>query len=240
MSSNDIKIHIIASLASSREPPRDTTALLKEDVPITTQRQLDKNLYHWRWQLTAVAWVTRQLYKPRYSLTEKSEKVKEVLNFTKKIRGEEHYWVIIMTTLLLKTISNTTIFSQEPGCKKTFCIKLYNRLNRITVILDKPNIGGHRWKRIQKNMKKKLTKLGRQNFYFLCLHPDEIIARMLLLPLIRMLIKTIYCLDNKENTPTPPEPQPSTSDTRENAEKEEEKQPQYKPKQKKKKKKKNY
>ena len=117
---------------------------------------------------------------------------------------------------------------------------MYNRLNRIIVILDKPNIGGHRWKRIQKNMKKKLIKLGRQNFYFLCLHPDEIIARMLLLPLIRMIIKTIYCLDNKENKPTPPESQPSTSDAMKNEEKEEEKQPQYKPKQKKKKKKKNY
>ena len=233
MSSNSITITV--SLLSNREPPRDTTALLNEDVPINTHLQLVKNLQHWRWQLTAVAWVTRQLYKPRYSLTEKSEKVKEVLNFTSKISGEENYWVIIMTTLLLKTISNTTIFSQEPGCKKTFCIKMYNRLNRIIVILDKPNIGGHRWKRIQKNMKKKLIKLGRQNFYFLCLHPDEIIARMLLLPLIRMIIKTIYCLDNKENKPTPPETQPSTSD-----EKEEEKQPQYKPKQKKKKKKKNY
>ena len=54
------------------------------------------------------------------------------------------------------------------------------------------------------------------------------------------LIKTIYCLDNKENKPTPPEPQPSTSGTRKNAEIKEEKQPQYKPKQKKKKKKKNY
>jgi hypothetical protein len=117
---------------------------------------------------------------------------------------------------------------------------MYNRLNRITVILDKPNIGGHRWKRIQKNMKKKLTKLGRQNFYFLCLHPDEIIARMLLLPLIRMLIKTIYCLDNKENKLTSPEPQPPTSNAVEDEGKEEEKQPQYKPKQKKKKKKKNY
>ena len=117
---------------------------------------------------------------------------------------------------------------------------MYNRLNRIIVILDKPNIGGHRWKRIQKNMKKKLTKLGRQNYYFLCLHPDEIIARMLLIPLIRMIIKTIYCLDNKENKLTPPEPQPSTSNTMENEEKEEEKQPQYKPKQKKKKKKKNF
>ena len=110
MSSNTIQIHKIASAVSNREPPKNTTALLREDVPITTQRQLDKNLYHWRWQLTAVAWVTRQLYKPRYSLTEKSEKVKEVLNFTSKIRGEENYWVIIMTTLLLKTISNTTIF----------------------------------------------------------------------------------------------------------------------------------
>ena len=74
MSSNTIQIHIIASLVSNREPPRNTTALLREDVPITTQRQLDKNLRHWREQLTAVAWVTRQLYKPRYSLTEKSEK----------------------------------------------------------------------------------------------------------------------------------------------------------------------
>ena len=240
MSSNTIQIGITACLVSNREPPRNTTALLREDVPITTQLQLVKNLQHWKWQLTAVAWVTRQLYKPRYSLTEKSEKVKEVLNFTSKIKGEENYWVIIMTTLLLKTISNTAIFSQEPGSKKTFCIKMYNRLNRITVILDKPNIGGHRWKRIQKNMKKKLIKLGRQNFYFLCLHPDEIIARMLLLPLIRMIIKTIYCLDNKENKPTPPEPQPFTSDTRKDEEKEEEKQPQYKPKQKKKKKKKNY
>ena len=110
-----------------------------------------------------------------------------------------------------------------------------NRLNKLATILDKPNQGGHRWKRIQKNMKKKLLKMGKQNGYFLCLHPDELITRMLLIPIIRMLIKTIYCLDNKENKPTPPETQPSTSDT-----KEEEKQPQYKPKQKKKKKKKNY
>ena len=81
--------------------------------------------------------------------------------------------------------------------------------------------------------------MGRQNYYFLCLHPDEIIARMLLLPLIRMLIKTIYCLDSKENKLTPPEPQPSSSNSPEEKEKEE-KQPQYKPKQKKKKTKKNF
>ena len=115
-----------------------------------------------------------------------------------------------------------------------------NSLNRIIVILNKPNQGGHRWKRIQKNMKKKLTKLGRQNYYFLCLHPDEIIARMLLIPLLRMIIKTIYCLDNKDNKPTLPEPQPSTSNTNKYEEEKEEKQPQYKPKQKKKKKKKNF
>ena len=115
-----------------------------------------------------------------------------------------------------------------------------DRLNKLTTILDKPNQGGHRWKRIQKNMKKKLLKLGKQNGYFLCLHPDELITRMLLIPLLRMIIKTINCLDNKENKPTLPEPQPSTSNTIKNEEKEEEKQPQYKPKQKKKKKKKNY
>ena len=116
-----------------------------------------------------------------------------------------------------------------------------NRLNKIIVILDKPNQGGHRWKRIQKNMKKKLTKMNKQNSYHLCLHPDELTARMLIIPIIRMLIKTISCLDNKENNPTPPEPQPSSSNTIEDEEKEkEEKQPQYKPKQKKKKKKKNY
>ena len=102
MSSNIIKIGITVSLISNREPPQDTTALLNEDVPITTQLQLVKNLQHWKWQLKAVEWVTRQLYKPKYSLTEKAEKVKEVLTFTSKIKGEEHYWVIIMTTLLLK------------------------------------------------------------------------------------------------------------------------------------------
>ena len=237
MASNTINITV--SIISHREPPKNTTALLREDVPITTDIQLAKNLRHWREQLGAVVWVTKQLYKPKYSLTEKAEKVKEVLTFTSKIRGEEHYWVIIMTTLLLKTISNTTIFSQIPGCKKTFCIQMCNRLNKIIVILDKPNQGGHRWKRIQKNMKKKLTKLGKQNNYFLCLHPDELTTRMLLIPIIRMLIKTINCLDKKENNPTPPEPQPSSSNTAEEKE-EEEKQPQYKPKQKKKKKKKNY
>ena len=237
MSSNTLNITV--NIVSYREPPRNTTALLREDVPITTHLQLIKNLDHWHWQLRAVEWVTRLLYKPKYSLTQKSEKIKEVLALTSKIRGEEHYWVILMTALLLKTISNTTIFSQEPGCKKTFCIKMYNRLNRITVILDKPNIGGHRWKRIQKNMKKKLTKMGRQNYYFMCLHPDEIIARMLLIPIIRMLIKTIDCLDNKENKPIPPEPQPSSSNSLEEKEKEE-KQPQYKPKEKKKKTKKNF
>ena len=114
-----------------------------------------------------------------------------------------------------------------------------DRLNKLATILHKPNQGGHRWKRIQKNMKKKLLKMGKQNGYFLCLHPDELITRMLLIPIIRMLIKTINCLDNKENKPTPPEPQPSSSNTLEEKEKEE-KQPQYKPKQKKKKKKKNY
>ena len=114
-----------------------------------------------------------------------------------------------------------------------------DRLNKLATILNKPNQGGHRWKRIQKNMKKKLLKMGKQNGYFLCLHPDELITRVLLIPTIRMLIKTIYCLDNKENKPTPPEPQSSPSNTLEKEEKEE-KQPQYKPKQKKKKKKKNY
>ena len=71
--------------------------------------------------------------------------------------------------------------------------------------------------------------MGKQNNYFLCIHPDELITRMLLVPLIRMLIKTIKCLDN----PTPSEPQ-------HNIVEEKKKEPQYKPKQKKKKKKKNY
>ena len=239
MSSNTTKIGITVSLISNREPPENTTALLNEDVPITTQLQLIKNLQHWKWQFKAVVWVTKQLYKPKYSLTEKAEKVKEVLTFTSEIKGEENYWVIIMTTLLLKTISNTTIFSQSPGCKKTFCIKMCQKLDKLATILDKPNQGGHRWKRIQKNMIKKLVKMGKQNNYFLCIHPDELITRMLLIPIIRMLIKTIKCLDNKENNPTPPEPQPSSSNTVEEKEKEET-QPQYKPKQKKKKKKKNY
>ena len=116
-----------------------------------------------------------------------------------------------------------------------------DKLNKLITILDKPNQGGHRWKRIQKNMKKKLVKLGKQNNYYLCIHPDELMTRMLLIPIIRMLIKTISCLDNKDNNPTPPEPQPSSSNTKEEEEKEkEEKQPKYKPKQKKKKKKSNY
>ena len=100
MSSNTLNITV--NIVSYREPPRNTTALLREDVPITTDLQLRKNLRHWNEQLGAVAWVTRQLYKPKYSLTEKSEKVKQVLNFTSTIRGEEHYWVILMTALLLK------------------------------------------------------------------------------------------------------------------------------------------
>jgi len=239
MASNTIKIGITVSLISNREPPENTTALLNEDVPINTHLQLVKNLQHWKYQFKAVVWVTKQLYKPKYSLTEKAEKVKEVLTFTSEIKGEENYWVIIMTTLLLKTISNTTIFSQSPGCKKTFCIKMCQKLDKLATILDKPNQGGHRWKRIQKNMIKKLVKIGKQNNYFLCIHPDELTTRMLLIPIIRMLIKTIKCLDKKENNPTPPEPQPSSSNTLEEKE-EEEKQPQYKPKQKKKKKKKNY
>ena len=77
MSSNTIKIGITVSLISDREPPENTTALLNEDVPLTTQLQLVKNLQHWREQLGAVVWVTKQLYKPKYSLTEKAEKVKE-------------------------------------------------------------------------------------------------------------------------------------------------------------------
>ena len=103
------------------------------------------------------------------------------------------------------------------------------KLDKLATILDKPNQGGHRWKRIQKNMIKKLVKMGKQNNYFLCIHPDELITRMLLIPLIRMLIKTIKCLDN----PTPSESQPNIVE-------EKKKEPQYKPKQKKKKKKKNY
>ena len=103
------------------------------------------------------------------------------------------------------------------------------KLDKLATILDKPNQGGHRWKRIQKNMIKKLVKMGKQNNYFLCIHPDELITRMLLIPLIRMLIKTIKCLDN----PTPSEPQSNIVE-------EKKKEPQYKPKQKKKKKKKNY
>ena len=93
MSSNTINITV--SIISHREPPKNTTALLQEDVPITTQLQLAKNLRHWREQFMAVVWVTKQLYKPKYSLTQKSEKVKEALSLTSKIRVEEHYWVII-------------------------------------------------------------------------------------------------------------------------------------------------
>ena len=115
-----------------------------------------------------------------------------------------------------------------------------NKLNKLIAILDKPNQGGHRWKRIQTNMKKKLVKLSKQNTYHLCLHPDELTARMLIIPITRILIKTISCLDNKDKNPTPPEPQPSSSNTKEGKEEKEEKQPQYKPKQKKKKKKSNY
>ena len=224
------KVWITVSIVSDREPPEDTTALLNEDVPIDTHRQLLKNLYHWKWQFKAVEWVTRQLYKPKYSLTEKAEKVKEVLTFTSKITGGEHYWVVIMTTLLLKTIANTTIFSKTPGCKKTFCLLMSKKLNKLSTILDKADQGGHRWRRIQKNMKKKLVKLGKQNNYYLCLHPDELTSRMLVIPLIRMLMKTIDCLDKKrENNPTPPQQA-----------KEKKKEPHYKPKQKKKKKKKLY
>ena len=87
MASNIIKIGITVSLISDREPPENTTALLNEDVPINTHLQLVKNLEHWKYQFKAVAWVTKQLYKPKYSLTEKAEKVKEVLTFTSKIRG---------------------------------------------------------------------------------------------------------------------------------------------------------
>ena len=155
MSSPSInKVWITVSIVSDREPPEDTTALLNEDVPINTHRQLVKNLYHWNIQFRAVEWVTRQLYKPKYSLTEKAEKVKEVLTLTSKITGGEHYWVVIMTTLLLKTIANTTIFSKTPGCKKTFCILMCKKLDKLATILDKADRGGHRWKRIQKNMKK--------------------------------------------------------------------------------------
>jgi len=93
MSSNTTKIGITVSLISNREPPENTTALLNEDVPITTQLQLSKNLQHWKWQFKAIVWVTKQLYKPKYSLTEKAEKVKEVLTFTSEIKGEENYWV---------------------------------------------------------------------------------------------------------------------------------------------------
>ena len=83
--------------------------------------------------------------------------------------------------------------------------------------------------------------MGKQNPYHLCLHPDELTARMLIIPITRMLIKTISCLDNKDKNPTPPEPQPSSSNTKEGEDKEkEDKQPKYKPKQKKKKKKGNY
>ena len=115
------------------------------------------------------------------------------------------------------------------------------KLDKLATILDKPNQGGHRWKRIQKNMIKKLVKMGKQNNYFLCIHPDELTTRMLLIPIIRMLIKTIKCLDNKENNPIPPESEPSSAISKEDKEKEkEDKQPKYKPKQKKKKKKSNY
>ena len=231
MSSPSInKVWITVSIVSDREPPEDTTALLNEDVPINTHRQLVKNLYHWNIQFRAVEWVTKQLYKPKYSLTEKAEKVTEVLTFTSEITGGEHYWVVIMTTLLLKTIANTTIFSKTPGCKKTFCLLMCKKLNKLSTILDKADQGGHRWGRIKKNMKKKLVKLGKQNNYYLCLHPDELTSRMLVIPLIRMLMKTIDCLDKKrENNPTPPQPA-----------EEKKKEPHYKPKQKKKKKKKLY
>ena len=121
MSSNTINITV--SIISHREPPENTTALLKEDVPITTQLQLAKNLRHWREQLMAVVWVTKQLYKPKYSLTQKSEKIKEVLSFTSKIRGEEHYWVIIMTTLFLKKNQTQPSSQNHQDVRKTFAYK---------------------------------------------------------------------------------------------------------------------
>ena len=106
MSSNVNKVWITVSIVSDREPPENTTALLNEDVPINTHLQLVKNLYHWNYQFKAVEWVTKQLYKPKYSLTEKAEKVKEVLTLTSKITGGEHYWVVIMTKVSTKHPTN--------------------------------------------------------------------------------------------------------------------------------------
>ena len=92
-------LHI--NIMADRQPPKNTDELLAEDVPINTKQQPFKNIMHWRQQLLAIAIVTKQLSKPTLTLTQKSDIIKQVLTLTSKIRAEEHYWVFIMTPVIL-------------------------------------------------------------------------------------------------------------------------------------------
>ena len=104
-----LQINIVAD----RNPPKNTDELLAEDVPISTKEQLFKNIMHWRQQLSQIATATKMLRKPTLTLQRKSDLIKQVLTFTSKIKGNEHYWVFIMVPVILRGLSNTIIFSDE-------------------------------------------------------------------------------------------------------------------------------
>ena len=112
-------LHI--NIMADRQPPKNTDELLAEDVPINTKQQLFKNIMHWRQQLSLIAIVTKRLSKPTLTLTQKSDMVKQVLTFTSKIKGNEHYWLFIMVPVKLRGLSNTVIFSDDLEFKKKFC-----------------------------------------------------------------------------------------------------------------------
>ena len=115
------------NIMADRQPPKNTDELLAEDVPISTKQQLFKNIMHWRQQLSLIAIVTKKLSKPALTLQQKLDLIKQVLTFTSKIKGNEHYWVFLMVPVILRGLSNTIIFSDEIEFKKKFCITMSNK-----------------------------------------------------------------------------------------------------------------
>ena len=131
----------------------------------------------------------QNLLKTKLTLREMSDKIKLILSLTAKTRGDEHYWILIIIPGILKVLSNIAIFTRHPESRNEFCTQMSNRIKKITTILEKPNQGGNRWKRILFNMKKKLRKMTTSYPLYLCYHQDELTCRRIIVNVAEILIK---------------------------------------------------
>ena len=165
-----IKMSSETTMSSKTKMSSENYSLLNENVPITTRQQLHKNLMHWRQLLNAVAEITRIFCRTKLTLREMSDKNKLILSLTANIKGDEHYWILIIIPGLLKVLSNIAIFTRHPESRNEFCTQMHKRIKKITTILEKPNQGGNRWRPTLVNMKKKLIKITKSYPIYLCLH----------------------------------------------------------------------